>query len=258
MKKSFTQKHPYFAAILIGLLCTLMTALGMAIPQIIGLPMNSVYIVATIFLVVSVGLGLVIMKMSRFKLTEYGFRFSEKRSYSKVWYYVPLLVIEILPIAVFGFSSVITPIQYIIMACFTIAIGFNEEIYFRALALKFLEEKGKKNAIIWSSVIFGVLHLVNALNGKNILYLVLQMLFAFLVGFVLAEIVSITKSLWIVIIWHAAHDYISSITEETLDFKALILLAIQVAILLVYAIGIWKQSKVEDKEIKGIPLENRK
>lgn len=162
------------------------------------------------------------------------------------------MTVEIIPIVLIGFSSEVTVLQYIILLFFTVAVGFNEEIYFRGLALKFIEEKGRKKAIIWSSVIFGVLHLVNALNGKNALYLVLQMMFALLVGFVLVEIVSITKSLWVVIAWHAAHDYISSITGETLDTTALIILAIQVGILLVYAICIWKKSNIDDTATLGV------
>lgn len=51
----------------------------------------------------------------------------------------------------------------------------------------------------------------------------MQMFFAILVGFVLVEIVSITKSLWVVIIWHATHDYIASVTSDALDRKALII-----------------------------------
>lgn len=81
---------------------------------------------------------------------------------------------------------------------------------------------------------------------KNTLYLVLQMMFAFLVGFVFAEIVSITKSLWVVITWHAVHDYLSNLTGHTLDRRALIALVIQFGILLVYAIYIWKRSNVVD------------
>lgn len=249
MKKLSKQKNPYIRAILIGFLCTFMTALGMAIPQIMELDMDSTYLVATVFLWISVVIGLFIMKKSKFKITEYGLRRSGEGSHSKVWWYLPLLAMEVLPIAVYGFLSEITPIQYMILALFTIAVGFNEEIYFRGLSLKFLEEKGGKKAIIWSSVIFGALHLINVLNGKNMLYLVLQMLFAFLVGFVLAEIVSITKSLWIVIIWHAAHDFISTTTQEALDHTALIILAIQVALLLVYAIGIWKKSTLLENDI---------
>jgi membrane protease YdiL (CAAX protease family) len=246
MKKSFTQKHPYISVILMGLLCTFMTALGTAIPMIIGLDENVQIVVTTIFLIISIVIGILIMTKSRFTLSEYGFQKSKKDTIQKVWWYLPLIVIEILPIAIAGFSSEIKTIQYIILLLFTVAIGFNEEIYFRGLALKFMGEKGSKKAIIWSSVVFGVLHLVNALNGKNTLYLVLQMFFAFLVGFVLAEIVSITKSLWAVIVWHAAHDYISSITGDALDRTALIILAIQVGILLVYAICIWRMSNVDD------------
>jgi membrane protease YdiL (CAAX protease family) len=252
MKNTFTQRHPYISAILIGLLCTFMTALGMAIPQIMGLDVNKQMVLTTVFLILSIGMGILIMKKSRFTLSDYGFRKSEKDALHKVSWYIPLLAIEIIPIVLAGFSSEVTAPQYIILLFFTVAVGFNEEIYFRGLAFKFIKEKGRKNAIIWSSVIFGVLHLVNAFNGKNALYLVLQMIFAFLVGFVLAEIVSITKSLWIVIIWHAAHDYISSVTGETLDTTALIVLAIQVGILLVYAIYIWKKSNIDDMVTFGV------
>ena len=243
MKQAYAQKHPYLFVILMGLLCTFITALGTAVPQIIGLELDAQLIVTTIFLLASVGMGIFLMRKSRYTLAEYGFRRSTKNIIPQVWWYAPLLLIEILPIAIVGFSAEITVKQYIILFFFTLAVGFNEEIYFRGLALKNMEEKGIRKAIIWSSAVFGVLHLINALNGKNTLYLVLQVIFAFLVGFVLAEIVSITKSLWIVILWHAAHDYISSITGDALDTKALIILAIQVAILLIYGAYLWKKSK---------------
>ncbi|SHO47684.1 CPBP family intramembrane glutamic endopeptidase [Anaerocolumna xylanovorans] len=249
MKKSYSQKHPYTSAVLIGLLCTFMTALGAAVPQIIGLDPDAQIAVTTFFLMISIALGITIMKKSRFSLYDYGFRKSEKDTTRKIWWYIPLIAVEIVPIAIAGFSTKVTALQYIILLLFTVAVGFNEEIYFRGLAFKVMEEKGRKKAIIWSSAVFGVLHLINVLNGKDTLYLVLQMFFAFLVGFVLAEIVSITKSLWVIIIWHAAYDYISSITGDALDRKALIILAIQVGILLVYAIFIWKMSNAEDAVI---------
>lgn len=105
-----------------------------------------------------------------------------------------------------------------------------------------MREKGNKKAIIGTSILFGVLHLANAFNGKDTLYLILQLIFAFLVGFVLVIIVNITKSLWAVIIWHAAHDYIASITNDVLNSTGLIVLAIQVGILLLYGLYLWKQA----------------
>jgi len=207
MKKSYTKKHPYAMVILIAFLCTFMTALGTAVPQIIDLNTDVQIVVTTVFLVISIAIGIVLMKKSGFSLADHGFRRSEEGTGHKLWWYIPLAVVEILPIILFGFSSEIKVIQYIIIAFFTVAVGFNEEIYFRGLALKLLEEKGSKRAIIFSSVVFGVLHLVNALNDKDSLYLVLQ-----------------------------------STTSETLDSAALMLLAIQVGILLVYAVYIWKTS----------------
>lgn len=245
MKITFVKKHPYLASILIALLCTFLTASGMAIPQIMKLEMNTTYIIATIALVVSVMIGIYIMKRTSLTLQEYGFRLSENKSNRKVWWYIPLIMVEIVPIVVGGFSNKISFVQYIILVFFTIAVGFNEEIYFRGLVFQFLMVKGRKKAIIVSSIIFGSLHLINVLRGKSPLYLVLQMLFAFLVGIILAEIASITKSLWGIIIWHAAHDFIASITTETLDYTALIVLAIQVVILLIYAVDIWN-SKINN------------
>ncbi len=246
MNQSFVQKRPYVAAVLAGVLCTFMTALGMAVSQIAGLEGDAIYAGVTVSLLISVIIGLIIMKKNGFTLAGFGFSGNEKGTTNKIVWYIPLVVIEILPFAFYGFDSSVTGVQLVILACFTIAVGFNEEIYFRGLILKFLEQKGSKIAIIGSSVIFGVLHLINALNDKNTLYLILQMLFAFLVGLVLAEIVTITKSLWVPIIWHVSHDFISGVTGDSLDVKALILLGIQVAILIVYAVYMWKTSNTEE------------
>lgn len=247
MKITYSQKHPYIFAVLVALLCTFMTALGAATPQVIGLDIDLQLPVTTAFLIISIVIGIAIMKKSRFSLYEYGFRRCEKDTYHKVRWYLPLLAIEILPIAVSGISSEVKALQFVTLLFFTVAVGFNEEIYFRGLAFQVLKEKGRKQAIIWSSVIFGTLHLVNALNGKDLLDLVLQMFFAFLVGIVLSEIVSITKSLWAVIVWHAAHDYISGITGDVRDKTALIILAVQVGFLLIYAIHLWKWNRSDNE-----------
>lgn len=246
MKKTFAGKHPYITVILFGLLCTFMTALGSAVPQIIGLEGNQQLIVTTVFLSISAVLGILIMARSRYRIKDYGFQRSTKENHHNVLWYAPLIVMEIIPIAAYGFLSEITVSQYVIIAAFTIAVGFNEEIYFRGLSLKTMELQGSKRAIIWTAVIFGLLHSINFLNGKSPFYVILQILFAFLVGFVLAEIVSITKSLWFVIIWHVAHDFIASTTSDAIDRKGLIILGAQVGILMVYAILIWRKSLKEE------------
>ncbi len=247
MKIAFSKKHPFVAAILAGLLCTLLTGFGTAIPQRIGLKDIPTFIVMAIAVSVSAFIGIIIMMKSQFTINEYGFQKHLGKNVSKAWFFIPLILIELIPIITFGFSTEISPALYVMIALFTIGVGFNEEIFFRGLALKFIRSRGMKKAIIWSSVMFGILHAANAFNGKNLLYIILQISFAFLVGFVFAEVVCITESIWIVILCHAAHDFISLTTEEALDTKAIIILAVQTVILLIYAIGLWKKLGVENR-----------
>ncbi len=249
MKKRFQEKHPYIASISIAVLCTFMTGLGMAISQVLGLTAEMQFVAISIILALSIFIGVFIIKCSKLSIAQCGLQAGVKNTHRKVWYYIPLILIEILPILVCGFASEITVAQYLTLLLFVIAVGFHEEIYFRGIIYQFLLGKGKKTAIIVSAIIFGVLHLANAFNGKNVFYLVLQMSFAFLVGIVLSQIVSITNSLWVLIIWHAFHDYIASITNGGLDIKELIVLALQVGILLIYSIGLWKAGTTSHNKV---------
>jgi len=53
MDKTFSQKHPYTAAILLGLLCTVFTASGLTIPQIMVLEEAPSLWVAAVIIAVS-------------------------------------------------------------------------------------------------------------------------------------------------------------------------------------------------------------
>jgi membrane protease YdiL (CAAX protease family) len=232
MNLKFISNHPYWAAIIAGLICTFFTAIGMAIPQILGFSTYRTYLFAAFIILFSGILGIIFLRNNflRIKPTE------NKR----VLFYIPLFLIEIIPIIIGNYNNETTIFQCFILIFFTIAVGINEEIYFRGIVLKILNKKGIKKAIIISSIIFGIFHIVNLLNGRDALYVVLQIFFAFLVGFVLSEIVLITKSIIIVIIWHFTHDFVALITGDNLRKVDLIILTIQIAILAVYAIIIWK------------------
>lgn len=242
MNKTFSEKYPYLASVLAALLCVFLTAVGAAIPIIMKLSTDMSLIIMTASVAVSVIVGLFIMKSSRFSFYEYGFCSFEKGSLAKVWWLLPLILVEIVQIAAYGFSTEVTLSQYLIRILFVMAVGINEETYFRGFILKFIGIKGVKKAIFGSALIFGFGHISLAFSGENIIYVLLVILFAFFVGFVLAEIVSTTKSLWIGIVWHAANNYISEITGKSADLKAIIVLSIQLLILLIYLIGIWKVS----------------
>jgi membrane protease YdiL (CAAX protease family) len=233
MNLKFISNHPYWAAILAGLICTFFTAFGMAIPQILGFGIFETYLFAAFIILFSGILGIIILRNSFLHIIPV--------ENKKVLFYIPLFLIEIFPIIFGNYNNEMTILQYFILLFFTIAVGINEEIYFRGIALKILNKRGIKKAIIVSSIIFGILHIVNLFNGKDVLYIVFQICFALLVGFVLSEVVIITKSLIIVIIWHFLHDFLALITGDSLGKEDLIILAIQIVIMLVYAIFIWRE-----------------
>ena len=241
MKQPFSKRHPLAAAALVAFICVLFTALGSALAQILALPDTTGHLVIAAFLAVSTLVGLLLMKRSSETLAQYGFGSHPFAGAAGVWFYLPLVLIEILPLAIYGVEKGHNAGYYATMLLFTIMIGFNEETYFRGLVLHFLKNKSTRWAIWGSSVIFGLLHAANLLGGKDVWYTVLQILFAFLVGLVLAELLVQTGSLWVLIVWHAAHDFISYITPEVLDAGALVLLGAQVAILLVYVVVLQKK-----------------
>ncbi len=237
-------KHPYLKAALAGVVCTVFTAIGSAFSQVLSLGESGQIAVMAAAVIISALVGVAVMKKSRFAMGEYGFNKNAGCSARAIWFCIPLILAEILPIVFFGFEAVTLPV-IALLALFTIGVGFNEEIYFRGLTLKFLSVKGTKQAIIWSSVIFGVLHAANAFRGKEIVYITSQIFFAFIVGFVLAEIVIITKNLWIAIIWHSAHNFIAMSTQSGFGEKELVLGALQIGIMSIYAIWLWRNVRVD-------------
>ncbi len=240
MIKSFIRKHPYGAAILAALICTFLTSVGSAVTQIAALEDVSGYLVMSAAVACSILIGFLLIARSGQSSTFYGFRKPSSGSVKKVWLFIPLLLLEIVPLVLFAPKFEEPGVFYLVLALFTLLVGINEELYFRGLVFGFIRPKGPQAAVIGSSIIFGVLHAVNALSGTNPWAVLLQIAFAFLAGLVLALIVSITKSLWIGILWHIVHNFISFTTESSLDRTAMIVISIQVLVMLVYAIGLWR------------------
>lgn len=69
---------------------------------------------------------------------------------------------------------------------------------------------------------------------------ILQVIFAFLFGLVAAEISILTESIFIPIIWHTVHNFISYTSATWPKTSELILFAVQCVVLLGYGIYLWK------------------
>ena len=110
-------------------------------------------------------------------------------------------------------------------------VGFLEEVIFRGFLFKALSVESERVAIIVSSVTFGVGHIVNLLNGAELISTAIQICHATVIGYIITHIFIRTRSLWLCI---AAHSLINSLDV----FSAGDLSAVQLIIFTVVLIGV--------------------
>jgi len=248
MKIINNQKDPLLLSLLLAVVTILFMVFAGITISVTGLEDVDAISVQGVFIWISAILGLLIMKVSDVSMREYGLYFNNKIISKKMLWFLPLALVEAFAFFA-GINDEITMKIFVILVLFTIGVGINEEIYYRGLILKLLKMRGTKYAILVSSIIFGVAHVFNALAGNDFLYIILQIIFAALFGFVSAEITVLTKSLIIPIIWHALHDLLAITTSQRFDTAALVILSIQSFVLILYSVYLWKKVISGEREI---------
>ena len=166
-------------------------------------------------------------------LKNLGFRKPEAGMAARFLYYIPLIAVALSAFAG-RLESDISGL-FIPNLIFTLGIGLTEELYFRGIICNMWKEK-EKTAIIVSSVLFGLSHLLNVLGGADLVETLLQIAFAFTYGVVMALIFLRTKSIWPCILIHAFHDFCGFITAEGDARITIIVATFQFVALLAYCI----------------------
>lgn len=92
--------------------------------------------------------------------------------------------------------------------CNMIGVGFLEELLFRGFLFRAVSRNSAKRGIIISGVSFGLMHIVNLINGRGmgLAENMLQIIFAATFGVMCVMIFYKGKSLWPCILTHAAFD----------------------------------------------------
>lgn len=157
-------------------------------------------------------------------------------------YFVPLMIIASTNLwrgVSLRFSVVETVLYVISMLC----VGFIEEIIFRGFLFRALCKENIKVAVIISSVTFGIGHIVNLLNGAEILSTLLQICYACAAGFLFTIIFYTGKSLIPCIFTHSVVNSLSAFAVEgTVEFEVLVA-AILTVVSIVYALWIVKMER---------------
>ena len=209
MKRLYEKNELTFALIWIGVYVVSLS-LGDVLSDMIGIEKVAN---AVIGLVLMLGLYIWVLKNGLWEY--YGFC-RLKRSAKDYLYFVPLVLLVSVNLwwgVQFRFTALETALYVFSMLC----VGFLEELIFRGFLFKSLCKDNLKQAIIISSVTFGIGHIVNLLNGAELVPTLLQICYAVAAGFMFTYIFHTCGSLWPCILAHSGINGLSVFASDTAE-----------------------------------------
>lgn len=128
-------------------------------------------------------------------------------------YFIPLLVIVTVNLWN-GFNINHSSNEIIFHILTMLNIGFIEEIIFRGFLFKMMAKNNVKSAIIVSAITFGAGHIVNLINGADLIPTLIQICYATSIGYLFVIIFHKSKSLVPCIITHCLVNSLSIFNVE--------------------------------------------
>ena len=139
---------------------------------------------------------------------EYGLNHGEYKGTLR--YVIPMLFLGVINVP---YIFIGTFGNAVVKALFCVAyVGIMEELIFRGYVYRAIELRfGENKAIVLSSIVFGLFHLVNLTGNTPPVFTLLQVVYATMIGLMLAVLCSKTKSIYPRMLIHALFNLISEI-----------------------------------------------
>lgn len=160
---------------------------------------------------------IVILIMREIYRGEFCFYFRTKNMLKGFLLGWPLLLVMILNLIGTDFSRPIVLDGFVMTLSEYAIVGLYEEVLIRGFLVGHMMYHWKDDnrkvlkSVLWSSVIFGVLHLGNLFSGQGVATTLLQVSYSTILGIVFAAVFIRTKNLWSVAIIHGLIDFASGI-----------------------------------------------
>jgi membrane protease YdiL (CAAX protease family) len=202
MKKIFEKNETLFCILLI----ILYVITNSYCIQNFGYTSYISFIINTIFSICLVVIIIALKRTSYYGLTKV-------KNVKEYLYFIPLILIGTVNLwNGININNSANEITFHILTM--INVGFIEEIIFRGFLFKMMEKDNIKSAIIVSSITFGIGHIVNLLNGTELLPTLMQICYAISVGYLFVIIFYKSKSLIPCIITHSLINSLSIFNVE--------------------------------------------
>lgn len=153
-------------------------------------------------------------------------------------FYLPLLALPFLSL-MYGFNTSLSPINIVLTLCMFTGVGFMEEIIFRGLMLKTLEKKWNRYVVVaFISFTFAVGHIVSMVAVQQSgMDTVLQIVNAFIVGFMFMQVFLASRNLTVCVITHILYNFIAHLSMVNSTHTIIIVInAIVTVLYLIYLI----------------------
>ena len=191
-------------------------------------------IINTIF-----SIGLIIIMIILKRTSYYGL--TNVKHPKKYLYFIPLILIISVNLWN-GININNSTIEIVFYILNMVNIGFIEEIIFRGFLFKMMAKDNVRKAIIISAITFGIGHIVNLLNGAELVPTLMQVCYAISIGYLFVTIFYKSKSLIPCIITHCLVNSLSIFNVD--NFISLYIASIFLIIVpFIYAIYINKNIK---------------
>ncbi|WP_297188254.1 CPBP family intramembrane glutamic endopeptidase [uncultured Corynebacterium sp.] len=232
MKKLYDKSELYFSLSWIAIYCVLQS-IAFTLNDAVGVRFS----VSALFAVIQTGILIAFLRRNGL-CQRYGIQ-RPLLPAQRFLYYVPLLIL-ISGGLWNGLNLRYTFLETAFYICLMLCVGFLEELIFRGFLFRAIAKDSVRQAVVISSVTFGIGHIVNSVNGsgQSLTDTLLQMVFAVAVGFLFVTLVYRGGSLWPCIITHQLVNISEGFTVEaglTTEKLGLYVLT-QVAIIVTYIV----------------------
>lgn len=131
----------------------------------------------------------------------------------KFLYFIPLIILMSVNLWTgININNTISEIIFFMISM--VFVGFLEEIIFRGFLYQMMAKDNVKTATLVTSLTFGIGHIINLLNGADLVPTLIQIVYAVATGYAFAVILQKGKSLWPCIITHSVVNALSILNIE--------------------------------------------
>lgn len=233
--RTAAKEHPVIYSLVWGVIMTLVVSVASAIATIQEFGDMGIRNAQACAYLVMVIITTVYMKRKDPSLLSFGFRKLQAGPSRAVLFYIPLLIIAVAQPLMNGINTKLGAPEVISIIIMTLLVGYAEEVIFRGIIWNNLKSKGPVFYIVFSSVIFGILHMANAFGGNSLISTLLQVANALLLGCVLALLIEAGRNLIPLIAFHFLYDALAMVSNDNLEHEVLVVAILNI-LYLIYGI----------------------